>query len=124
MYVGIRDSVFPDEVEIEWDLRPPARSRFDGEPVPLVMSEEAGAGPRRLGSVNTDELTDLTAHSYSVEIPWDRAALGSRSPELGRQWVAAARTAIQTLLAARYVGTSVIADRPSKRSFIRFDVDC
>jgi predicted GNAT superfamily acetyltransferase len=121
MYAGLRESVFPDEVEIEWDLHRPARLACDGEPVPLVTSKEAGAGLRRLARVYAKELAAMTASSYSVEIPWDRAALGSSSPELGRQWVAATRTTMRTLLEADYVGTSVIVDRSSKRSFIRFD---
>jgi len=89
MYAGLREDVFCDEVEIEWDLR-----------------QQAG-GPR--------------ADSQTVEIPWDRAALARRSPRLAREWVVAARTAMGELLAAGYVGTTVIADRHAERSWVRFD---
>jgi len=89
MYAGLREDVFCDEVEIEWDLR-----------------QQAG-GPR--------------ADSQTVEIPWDRAALARRSPRLAREWVVAARTAMGELLAAGYVGTTVIADRHTERSWVRFD---
>jgi predicted GNAT superfamily acetyltransferase len=121
MYGGLRASLFPDEVEIEWDLRRPARPTSEGAPVPLIASKEAGVGLRRLGRLDTKELASLTKGSYSVEIPWDRWALGSRSPEFAVQWVAAARTAMQTLLAGGFTGTSVIADRSRERSFVRFD---
>ena len=89
MYAGLREDVFCDEVEIEWDLRREA------------------AGPR--------------ADSQTVEIPWDRAALARRAPRLAREWVVAARTAMGELLAAGYVGTTVIADRHTERSWVRFD---
>jgi predicted GNAT superfamily acetyltransferase len=121
MYAGFRESVFLDEVEIEWDLRRVARPRNAGAPVPLTASGEAGGGLRRLAAVDTGELGALTAPSYSVEIPWDREALGRRSPELGRRWVVGARRAMQALLAAGYVGTAVVSDRSCERSLVRFD---
>lgn len=121
MYAGLRESVFPDEVEIEWNLRRATRSACEGELVSLINADEAGGGLRPLPRVHAKELANLTAPSYSVEIPWDRAALGSRSADLGRQWAATARTAMQALLEADYVGTSVIADRSHERSFVRFD---
>ena len=93
MYAGLREDLFCDEVEIEWDLR-----------------RGAAAGVR-----------PFTAASRTVEIPWDRAALARRSPQLAREWVAAARTAMRELLAAGYVGTAVIADRRTERSSVRFD---
>jgi predicted GNAT superfamily acetyltransferase len=93
MYTGLRQDVFCDEVEIEWDLRRAAR------PVGAAVA----------------------APSRTVEIPWDRVALGRRSPELAREWVARVRSAMQSLLAAGYVGTAVLADRSSERSLVRFE---
>ena len=107
MYDGLRESAFPDEVEIEWDLRRTTPPRLEGAPAPLIASSEAGR-------LDTKELASLTKRSYTVEIPWDRAALGSRSPELARQWAAAARTAMRALLAARYAGC-LLYTSPSPR---------
>ena len=104
MYAGLREDVFCDEVEIQWDLLRSPAPLAAASPVPLT----AGAGT-------------LTAPSYSVEIPWDRAALARRSPELAHEWVAGARSAMRALLAGGYVGTSVIADRRTERSSVRFD---
>jgi predicted GNAT superfamily acetyltransferase len=121
MYAGFRETIFGDEVEIEWDVRPVAHPAFDGSPIPLIASTDAGSGLRRLAGVDEKELESLTARAYSVEIPWDRAALGRRSPELGRRWKAGARTAMRALLASGYVGTSVVTDRSCERSLVRFD---
>lgn len=92
MYAGFRESLFCDEVEIEWDLRRPARRPHAADPdVP------------------------------SVEIPWDRDALAARSPALARRWVARVRSEMSGLLAAGYVGTAVLTDRARERSLVRFD---
>jgi predicted GNAT superfamily acetyltransferase len=92
MYAGFRESVFLDEVEIEWDLR--------------------RAGP----SANTAQ-----PDTHCVEIPWDREALAARSPQLARRWVARVRLEMRALLAAGYVGTAVHAERSRERSLVRFD---
>jgi predicted GNAT superfamily acetyltransferase len=92
MYAGFRESVFSDEVEIEWDLSRAARSRKTADP-----------------------------DSHSVEIPWDREALAARSPELAGRWVARVRKEMAALLAAGYVGTAVCADRSRDRSLVRFE---
>jgi predicted GNAT superfamily acetyltransferase len=110
MYAGLREDVFCDEVEIEWDLRRAPAAPAAESPVPLIVTRDPGAG-----------VTSLTAPSYAVEIPWDRAALARRSPQLAREWVAAARSVMRALLAAGYVGTAVIADRRIERSSVRFD---
>jgi predicted GNAT superfamily acetyltransferase len=92
MYAGFRESVFSDEVEIEWDIGRAARSARAAQP-----------------------------GSRSVEIPWDREALAARSPDLARRWVARVRLEMRELLAAGYVGTAVHADRSRERSLVRFD---
>lgn len=84
-----RAAFFPDEVEIEWDLREP--------------------GPSRSGSTHA---------SCSVEIPWDRARL---APEEGRRWLARVRAAMPALLADGFVGTGVMVDKASRRSFVKFE---
>jgi predicted GNAT superfamily acetyltransferase len=117
MYAALRDDVFPDEVEIEWDLRgtsPPG----DASPVPLTRTEPAGPGIRRLTAVEPGMLDEV---SYSVEIPWDRGLVERHRPDLAEGWLAGIRRAMPWLLARGYVGTAVAVDGPARRSFVRFD---
>jgi predicted GNAT superfamily acetyltransferase len=83
-----REARFPDEVEIEWDLR-------------------GGRSP-----------AGLTRPSQYVELPWDRALL---APEEGRRWLTEVRAAMSALLADGFVGTAVLIDKASRRSFVKFD---
>jgi predicted GNAT superfamily acetyltransferase len=85
-----REAFFPDEVEIEWDLRGHCQAR-------------------------------PTRGTYSVEIPWDRAVLERTAPDEGKRWLTRVRTAMPALLADGFVGTAVLLDPPSRRSFVRFE---
>jgi predicted GNAT superfamily acetyltransferase len=123
MYANLGASVLPDEVEIEWDLRNAGstRARPQGEPPRPVTSSHAPARePRRLVGIEEGVLAEPLLPGYTVEVPWDRAALAREAPELARQWLAGVRTAMQTLLAAGYVGTAVLPDAASRRSFVVF----
>jgi predicted GNAT superfamily acetyltransferase len=91
MYAEVRESVFPDEVEIDWDLTSADTAVAEGPP------------------------------PHTVEIPWDRAALLRRSEKRAREWEARVRTEMEALLAEGLVGTAVIADRHRERSRVRFD---
>jgi predicted GNAT superfamily acetyltransferase len=124
MYAELAEPVLPDEVEIEWDLRtagstPSARR---GTRPRLVTNTRAPAGGiRRLTGVDDGLLADPALPSYSVEIPWDRATLARDEPELAREWLAGVRKAMRALLAADYVGTAVLPDASTRRSFVVFD---
>jgi predicted GNAT superfamily acetyltransferase len=108
MYGEVQGALFPDEVEVEWDIR-------DGGP---AVPAHGGEPPPRLDRTG---LTSLTLPSYSVEIPWDHAALEREAGEVGREWLMDVRTSMRALLAAGYLGTAVIVDPPTRRSFVRFD---
>lgn len=123
MYAQVQGACFPDEVEIEWDLRRagPRPGVAEGLPPELTASEEVCAGLRRLTAVHAAELGSLSARSYSVEIPWDRRLLEERAADVGLAWLEGVRTAMPGLLAAGYAGTAVLHYGSSRRSFVRFD---
>jgi predicted GNAT superfamily acetyltransferase len=124
MYAGVQATPFPDEVEIEWDLRRAgcARPADRGEPPhPLSASRAVLPGLRRLVRVDETELEAPSLPAYSVEVPWDRGALARDAPELGREWLAGVRTAMQALLEAGYTGTAVLPDAARRRSFVVFE---
>jgi predicted GNAT superfamily acetyltransferase len=124
MYADLVEPVLPDEVEIEWDLgtagSTPA-ARRGTPPRPVTRTRAPAGGPRRLVGVGDGMLADPVYPSYSVEIPWDRAALARDVPELAREWLAGVRVAMRALLAAGYVGTVVLPDPSTRRSFVVFD---
>jgi predicted GNAT superfamily acetyltransferase len=125
MYAGVQATAFPDEVEIEWDLRHagPSRGRPDAPyPAALTVTRQVRPGLRRLVRVDAGP-GSLSGSSYTVEIPWDRGALGRAAPELGERWLAGVRTAMRALLAEGYEGTAVLADPAQRRSFVSFDRD-
>jgi predicted GNAT superfamily acetyltransferase len=121
MYADLRSDLFPDEVEVVWDLRGSDGARPSGSSSALVESEEAGDGLRRLIAVDADEIQAPSRGSYLVEIPWDRSEIERREPELAAGWVSGVRAAMQALLAHGYVGTAVLAERSCRRSHVRFD---
>jgi predicted GNAT superfamily acetyltransferase len=121
MYAAFRDTVFPDEVEIAWDLRRDPRPPSRAPAVPLLATRGVGSGLRRVVALDTKELGALGAPAYSVELPWDRDALARRSVELAARWVATVRVAVHALLEAGYVGTAVQTDRSRERSLLRFE---
>jgi predicted GNAT superfamily acetyltransferase len=122
MYAPVHQHFFPDEVEIEWDLRRAAAANpVPGHASPLTRSREVGAGLRQLTSVDRSELRSLSASRYCVEIPWDRRLLQRRRPDLRTEWLQGVRATMRPLLAHGYVGTAVLADRSSRRSFVTFD---
>jgi predicted GNAT superfamily acetyltransferase len=126
MYAGLVSTAFPDEVEIEWELAgvPPPPSRHRGEPPPPVTtSQEVSNGVRQLVRLDEAELREPALPYYSVEIPWDRAALAREVPDLARPWVTGVRTAMQALLSAGYAGTVVLPDADARRSFVVFARD-
>jgi predicted GNAT superfamily acetyltransferase len=124
MYAGLGEPVLPDEVEIEWDLGTdgPAggRPRAD-RPRPLTRTRAAPGGARHLVGVEHALLREPRLPGYSVEIPWERATLARDAPELAGEWLAGVRLVMRTLLAAGYVGTAVLPDARSRRSFVVFD---
>jgi predicted GNAT superfamily acetyltransferase len=109
MYAGTRSSVYPDEVEIDWDLASARPAAGDGAAAPLLSAR----------GLDEEELRSLRGASYTVEIPRDRAALLRRSERRARDRQAGVRTAMEALLAAGFAGTAVIAD--GERSRVRFD---
>jgi predicted GNAT superfamily acetyltransferase len=124
MYAELVEPVLPDEVEIEWDLRtagstPSVRRRT--RPRPVTNTRAVARGRRRLVGVDEGLLADPVLPSYSVEIPWDRATLARDEPGLAQEWLAGVRTAAPALLAAGYVGTAVLPDPSTRRSFVVFD---
>jgi predicted GNAT superfamily acetyltransferase len=121
MYAELREDLFPDEVEVVWDLRRSGGPRQSRSPAALVSSDDAGDGLRRVTAVDTGELKAPSRESYLVEIPWDRSELERRDPALAEGWVTAVRTAMQALLAHGYMGTAVLAERSCGRSYVRFD---
>lgn len=123
MYAGVFPTVFPDEVEVRWEVaHPVSRStRPGGEtPHPLIISREDAPGRRRLVGVEEDEARAPALYRYSVEIPWDRAAIARDTPGLARPWVMGVRTAMQALLSRGYSGTGVLRDLATHRSFVVF----
>jgi predicted GNAT superfamily acetyltransferase len=110
MYAGTRSGAYPDEVEIDWELGE-ARPAPDGPAPPLLTAR----------GLDANELRTLRRGAYTVEIPWDRAALLERSPGRAREWQAAVRKAMEALLGAGFAGTALIADRERRRSRVRFD---
>jgi predicted GNAT superfamily acetyltransferase len=123
MYAGVVSTPFPDEVEVEWELADagPPRQRHGGEPPPAVTtSREEPSGLRRLAGLDEAALEMPVLPSYSVEIPWDRAALARDAPGLARPWIAGVRTAMQALLSVGYAGTALLPDASNRRSFVVF----
>lgn len=92
LYGDVRPVLLSDEVEIEWDLVRGTR------PSPSV--ETAG---RR------------------VEIPWKRDELVQGPREDAERWVRRVRAEMKRLLADGHVGTAVVLDRDSRRSFVVFE---
>jgi predicted GNAT superfamily acetyltransferase len=124
MYANLGEPVLPDEVEIEWHLRTAGSTRGRprrGRPQPLIETRAAPGGPRRLVGVEEGLLREPRLPSYSVEIPWERVAIAREAPELAREWLRGVRFVMRTLLAAGYVGTAVLPDASTRRSFVVFD---
>ena len=124
MYADLVEPVLPDEVEIEWDLRAAGSARGErrgSRAEPVTTTRGLVGGSRCLAGVDEAVLADPRLASYSVEVPWDRVVLAREEPGLAREWLAGVRTAMQALLAAGYVGTSVLPDGPARRSFVVFD---
>jgi predicted GNAT superfamily acetyltransferase len=125
MYAGVQATAFPDEVEIEWDLRresPRRQAREAQVPPSLTATREVRPGLRRLVHVDAD-LGSPPGSSYSVEIPWDRGTIERAAPELAQGWLAGVRSAMRALLERGYVGTGVLADGSQRRSFVKFERD-
>ena len=78
-------------------------------------------GPRRFAGIDEDELEGMSAPRYSVELPWSRASLVREAPGLAAEWTAGVRTVMRALLATGYVGTAVLPDSSSRRSFVVFE---
>jgi predicted GNAT superfamily acetyltransferase len=126
MYAGLVSTAFPDEVEIEWVLAngSPSRRAHGGEPPhPVTTSREASCGLRRLVRLDESELRRPALPAYSVEIPWDRAALARDAPDLAPPWIAGVRSVMQALLSSGYAGTAVLPDAAARRSFVVFARD-
>jgi predicted GNAT superfamily acetyltransferase len=122
MYAGVFPTLFPDEVEVRWEVAHPVSppTRPGGEtPHPLIISREDATGCRLLVGVEDEARAPVLAQ-YSVEIPWDRAALARDAPGLARPWVMGVRAAMQALLSEGYSGTGVLRDLATQRSFVVF----
>lgn len=122
MYRDVLGSFFPDEVEIEWDLKAVGPApRAEIHMVPVLSSEIVEGDVRHLVRTNTHGLTSLVADAYGVELPWDLSALRRHHSIRAKEWMMGVRQGMQHLLAGGYVGTAVVVDRSSRRPFVRFD---
>ena len=113
--------VFPDEVEVAWQICPtaPAARAGGGEPArPLTTTALIGDGRRRrLVTVDADR---ADGGACAVEIPWDRHAI-AHDPDLAFGWHDGVRAAMRQLLDAGYEGTYVDLDRREQRPYVRFE---